>query len=361
LLFLREEAIMAQPFDARRLKLSGEPVRVVEESIGTYLDYILFSVSANGILAYQSSGTRTSQPTWFDRQGKVLSTVGEPGPYLTLALSPDATRALVSKRSLPYGNLALWLLDLSRGTSIRFELGSSVNDMDAVWAPDGRRIIFASDRTGQMDFYEKPISGAEGAETLMKSNDSKYPLSWSPDGRFLLYLNWGGETKGDLWVLPLGDHKKPVSFLRTEFNEWDGRFSPDGRWVAYASDESGRPEVYVRRFSADASGEAISDAWNKWLISNGGGSSPSWRKDGNELYYIDLAGRLMAVGVTAGSVVQVGVPRVLFKAPPRVPKNLGLPDWESSPDGKRFLFLVPETQGESPFTIVLNWQAGFKK
>ena len=163
--------------------------------IGQYLDYSLFSVSANGILAYWSPGSVDSQLTWFDPQGKVLSTVGEPGPYLAFALSPDGTRAIFSKLSLPSGHAALWLLDPSRGSSVRLELGSSVNDIDAVWAPDGRRIIFASNRAGQMDFYEKPMGGERDAEVLMKSNEAKLPLSWSPDGRFLLYVTFGGRPR----------------------------------------------------------------------------------------------------------------------------------------------------------------------
>ena len=360
LLFLRRGTLMAQPFDARRLNLSGEAVRVAEESIGQYLDYSLFSVSANGILAYWSPGSVDSQLTWFDPQGKVLSTVGEPGPYLAFALSPDGTRAIFSKLSLPSGHAALWLLDPSRGSSVRLELGSSVNDIDAVWAPDGRRIIFASNRAGQMDFYEKPMGGERDAEVLMKSNEAKLPLSWSPDGRFLLYVTFGGKTKSDLWVLPLGDHNKPMPFLQTEFDESEGRFSPDGHWVAYTSDESGRPDVYIRRFSPDAVGGAISGTGDKWLISNGGGSGPSWREDGRELYYIDLERKLMAVDVTTGSVPQVGAPRVLFQAPPKSPDHV-LPDWGNSPDGKRFLFLVPERQDDVPFTVVLNWQADLKK
>ena len=363
LVFRRRGAIMAQPFDPRRLTLSGEPVRVVEESVGVFLDYSLFSVSANGVLAYWSPGNVDSQLTWFDLQGTVLGEVGDPGPYVAIALSPDGTRAFVSKRSLPDGNVALWLLDLSRGTSMRFDLGSSVNDIDPVWAPDGRRFIFASDRSGQMDLYQKQISGAGDVEAVMKSNEWKIPLSWSPDGRFLLYGITGGATKSALWLLPIGDHQKPMPFLRTEFDLWDGSFSPDGHWIAYSSNESGRPEVYVRLFSPNAVGEANSEAGGKWLISGGGGSSPSWRRDGKELYYINLDGKLMAVKVTTDHVdpvFQASAPRVLFEAPPKSPDEFGLTLWVPSPDGKRFLFMVPETR-EVPFTVVLNWQAGLKK
>jgi serine/threonine protein kinase/Tol biopolymer transport system component len=362
LLFLRGKTLMAQSFDARRLNLSGDPVRVVEEPLGEYDDSGDFSVSTNGTLAYWSTGNVETQLTWLDAQGKVLSTVGEPGSYRDFALSPDGTRAFVSRLTLPEQKLALWLLDLSRGTSTRFELDPATDNARAVWAPDGRKIIFGSVRAGQMmDIYEKPVNGAAGAEALINSNEWKVPLSWSPDGRFLLYGTVGGGTKRELWVLPLGDHAKPVSFLRTEFNDFGGRFSPNGRWVAYVSDESGRDEVYVRPFSLDGSGEGNSDAMNKWLISSSGGDSPIWGHDGKELYYIDRDGKVMAVKATTGSVFQASVPRALFQAPSRSANQSSVTEWAPSPDGKRFLFLVPETQREAPFTVVLNWQAALKK
>jgi Tol biopolymer transport system component len=158
-----------------------------------------------------------------------------------------------------------------------------------------------------------------------------------------------------MWVLSLGDHQKAVPFLRTEFNEFDGRFSPDGHWVAYVSDESGRREVYVRAFSPGTSGEAGSDTGGKLLISNAGGYAPRWRQDGKELYYIDLNGRLMVVkATTAGTVFQAGSPTFLFQTP-------GSTQWSPAPDGKRFLFLVPEAHEAVPFTVALNWQAALKK
>ena len=362
LLFLRSGTVMAQPFDARRFDLSGHPVRVVEGPVSAFLDSGLFSVSTNGTLAYWSPGIVESQLSWFDAQGKVLSTVGEPSHYVDVALSPDGMRAFVSKATPPDQLSALWLLDVSRGTSTRFDLNPSEDNSAAVWSPDARSIIFASVGSGQMaDIYEKPLSGAADADVLVKSNEWKCPLSWSSDGRFLLYATVGGGTKGDLWVLPLGEHKSPVPFLRTSFDESDGRFSPDGRWVAYVSNESGRGEVYARPFLPDTSAVPGSEAGNKWLISSGGGHSPIWRADGKELYYIDLDGMLMVVTVATRPVFQAGVPKVLFQTPPGSVNLVNRPQWSPSPDGKRFLFMVPDTQGEAPFTVVLNWQATLKK
>jgi len=351
---------MAQPFDTRRLSLSGEPVRVVEEPVEAFLDYSLFSVSAGGTLSYLPGGNVDSQLTWFDLRGKVLGTVGEVAPYAGLALSPDGLQAIVARPTPPDQHWTLWLFDLPRGTSTRLEPSSNSSDVGAVWAADGHRVIFASDRAGQMDLYEKPVSGPGDVQALLKSSAFKIPLSWSPDTRFVMYSVAGGPTKSDLWVLPLQASQKAVPFLRTEYNEFCARFSPDGRWVAYASDESGRDEVYVRPFSPDAPEAAASGAGDKFLISDNGGSTVIWQRDGKELYYIDLDGKLMVVDVATRPVFHANVPRGLFQAP-KFSNGFGLGPWAPSPDGKRFLFLVPQTQEQVPFTVVLNWQAALKK
>jgi eukaryotic-like serine/threonine-protein kinase len=197
-------------------------------------------------------------------------------------------------------------------------------------------------------------------ELLLKSGEDKFPTSWSRDGRFLLFeLSELKFAKYGLWVLPLQGEKKAFPFQRTEFNNYDGQFSPDGRWVAYFSDESGRDEIYVRTFSPDATA-AASGAGGKWLISTGGGSGPRWRGDGKELYYIAPDGKLMEVDITTSPAFRAGVPRVLFQTPQTSISTLAYA-WDVTPDGKRFL--LPETtqEGRTPFTVVLNWQAGLKK
>jgi len=353
--------LTAQPFDARRLATSGDPTRVVEHSLGLFLDAGTFSVSTNGTLVYQSVGAVKSQPAWFDAQGKLLSKVSDPGLYGGLALSPDGARALVSRSSLPDQHGSLWLLDTSRGTSTRLDLDPSTENRTGAWSADGRNIIFGSSRQGtMMDIYEKPTSGAADIESLVASDEWKVPSSVSPDGRFLLYDSTGPGTKDDLWVLPLGGRQKPVPFLRTPFEEVGARFSPDGRWVAYQSDESGRFEVYVRPFSPDAPEEAASGSGDKFLVSTNGGSSPFWRQDGKELYYLDSDRKVMAVGVTTRPAFRTGVPKFLFQSPLQFDQTEET-FWSPSPDGKRFLFLVPEMQGQTPFTVVLNWQSALKK
>jgi Tol biopolymer transport system component len=360
LLFVRDGTLIAQPFDARRLELSGEPVTVAEQ-VGNFLDGGFFSASANGALAYRTGAGGASQLTWFDRQGKILGTVGEPAVlYYTLALSPDGTRTAASEFDTQNEIQALWLLDLSRGRNTRFTFGPS-SSLFGTWSPDGGRIIFASNPSGVADLYEKLASGVEDEELLLKSSENKYPTSWSRDGRFLLYWTPDPQTrKYGLSVLPFEGDKKPFPFLRTDFNNYDGHFSPDGRWVAYVSDESGRSETYVRTFSPDSSG-AATDTGGKWLISTDGGTDPRWRADGKELYYVALDGKVMAVEVAATPGFQASVPKILFQAPPQI--DVTTPYlWDVTADGKRFLFPAPAgQQGNAPFTVVLNWQAGLKK
>jgi Tol biopolymer transport system component len=355
LLFVRDGTLFAQPFDARRLELSAEPVTVAEQ-IGSNLGFAFFSVSVSDRLVYRAgSGLGNSQLTWFDRQGKVLSTSGEPGAYVMLALSPDGTRAAATEGDRSSG---LWLLDFSRSTRTRFTFGPSAA-VDPVWSPDGNRIIFRSGPGGAPDLYQKLASGVKDEELLLKSTEMKYPTSWSRDGRFLLYTI--RETKGrlGLWVLPLEGDRKPWPFLRTEFNERDGQFSPDGHWVAYISDESSRTEIYVRAFSPDSAG-AASVAGGKWLISTGGGTAPRWRGDGKELFYLGPDGKLMAVEVTTDPVFRTGTPKVLFQAPQVLPSIVTF--WDLAADGKRFLFPAPIAQSEpAPFTVVLNWPSLLKK
>ncbi|HUJ80623.1 MAG TPA: hypothetical protein VLW83_02005, partial [Candidatus Acidoferrales bacterium] len=359
LLFIRDGALLAQPFDARRLALSGEPVAVAEH-VGTFRTRGLFSASSNGVLVYKTTDASGAQLTWFDRQGAVVGAGGQRGSYYSLALSPDGGRAVVSQFSSLNPRPLLWLLDFSRGTHTQFTFGAS-DASSAVWSPDGSRVVFNSTRDGKFDLYEKLASGAKDEELLLKSGEDKIPTSWSHDGRFLLYTATDSNSKYEIWALSLEGNKKPFPFLRAEFDNDDGQFSPDGRLVAYSSDESGRDEIYVRAFSPD-SAAAGSDAGGKWLISTGGGIQPRWRGDGKELYYLALDGKLMAVDIATNPVFRAGLPRALFQAPPDTGGIAGVHAWGLTPDGKRFLFLAPVEQAtQAPFTVVLNWQAGLKK
>jgi len=354
-LFLRQGTLMVQPFDARRLALSGEVVPVAEK-VGSFLDYGFFSASSNGVLVYRSGVGLDYQLTWFDRQGRMLAKVAEPGRYNSLALSPDGRRVAVS-RTNPENtpNWDVWLLDVTRNTSTRLTY-EQVRATYPIWSADGSSVIFDSIRGGEVSLYLKLSSGAGDDQLLLKSDAGyKYATSSSRDGRFLLYTVENPETKTDLWMLPMQGDRKPTPLLRTKFNERSGQFSPDGHWIAYISDESGSDEIYVREFSS-GSAQGSGDAAGKWLISKGGGTYPRWRGDGKELFYVASGEKLTSVDISAKPVFQAGAPRPLFQLPP------GFIGGEVTPDGNRFLIGVPVAQNASvPFTVVLNWQTTLRK
>jgi Tol biopolymer transport system component len=248
----------------------------------------------------------------------------------------------------------LWTMDLASGNMSRFTFDPS-DDATALWSPDGGRIVWTSNRSGAYDLYQKAASGAGKDELLLKTVIAKYPDDWSLDGKFILYESVDPKTKFDLWVLPMfGDHK-PTPYLQTESNETHARFSPDGRWVAYASDESGRSEVYVQSFPATG---------GKWQISSGGGDQPQWRRDGKELFFVAADGKLMAAEVNPGaSTFQAGVPQPLMGL--HVP-TIGITSIRNyylvAADGKRFLIVNSMDDAASfPITVILNWPSLLKR
>jgi eukaryotic-like serine/threonine-protein kinase len=353
LLFMRNGTLVAQPFDTNTLELTGEPAAVAEQ-VGSYREFGFFSASTNGVLAYRTGSAGALQLTWFDREGKILGTLGEQGIYGIPAFSPNGMQATVDKRDPQTGKWVIWLFDFSRATSARFTFGPA-NAQHPIWSTDGKRIIFASDPNGVLDLYQKEANGTKSEELLLKSSEGKGPGSVSPDGRFLMYAADNPKTKLDLWVLPLQNNEKPFAFLKTEFNEGDGHFSPDGHLVAYRSDESGHWEIYVRPFVPESTAAQLT-AGGKWQISNGGGIRPWWSPDGKELYYVTPDGRVMVAPVSTTPTFQAGAPKFLFQVQP------GRMVGSYTADGKRFLFPIPVVQtAQTPFSLVLNWQAGLKK
>jgi Tol biopolymer transport system component len=358
--------LMAQPFDSRKLELAGDPVRIAEQ-----VSY--FSVSPSGVLVYRTAGSAALQlvnnpPTWFDRQGKVLGPAGEPGVYSAMALSPDEKRIAASRVVPPSVNNDIWLYELAGGVSTRFTFDTGVKS-NPVWSPDGSRIVFTSNRAGQADLYAKASNGVGEDQVLLTTAENKRPTSWSRDGRFLLY---NVRDAGDLWVLPMSDGaaakgQKPFLFAP---HATVGKFSPDMRWIAYISPESGGNEAWVRPFDAtSADGSAASGG--KWMVSRGGATSVRWRGDGKELFYAAPDGMIMSVDVTtspSSPAFGAGVPKPLFKGSP----VLGI-YWDVSADGKRFLFDEDSAQpardakdgkapppASPPYKVVLNWQAALK-
>jgi len=361
LLFVREQTLMAQPFDDKRQELSGDSIPLANQ-IGLMHFLAYFSASTNGVIVYRAgSGTQFNQAAWFDRKGNILSSTGDPGLLMDPALSPDGALVAVGYGNDDLQSMDLWLLDSVKGTNTRFTFGKGMN-RSPIWSSDGSGIIFASkikSDGGVFDLYQKLASGAKEEELLLKTSENKTPTSWSRDGRFLLYSVEDPKTKSDLWVLPTEGNAGPLCLLRTEFNEGDGRFSPDMRWIAYQSDESGRSEVYVRMFQ-QASGGASLGAGEKWLVSREGGSAPRWRGDGRELCYRDSNGRVMSVEIMAGKTFKAGIPKPLFQPSPSIQSAFG---YDVSADGRRFLMMAAASteKTSSPFTVILNWTSLLNK
>ena len=362
LFFMREDTLMAQPFDPGRLQLRGEPVPVAEHVALTGAIGI-FSVSPMGNLAWRTGAINTTfQLTWFDRPGKILSTFGQPGTDQLVALSPDGTRGAVRDAAVTAPG-DLWTLDFARGVRTRLTFRKSWGS-HALWSPDGNQIVFsAATPTGNLldTLYEKSSSGTgDERELLKEANANLYATSWSRDGRFLLYYFSTTKTGADLWLLPLDGDRKPVPLLVTEFNEIYGTFSPDMRWIAYASNESGRFEVYVRPFETRGPAGTPSLGQGKWQISTGGGARPKWTGDGKQIVYDSLSLAAMAVDVKAnGAAFEAGVPQQLFPMP-RLASDFA---WDMTADGKRFLLSAPQGQptGPLPINVMLNWPALLKK
>jgi Tol biopolymer transport system component len=357
-LFMRDDTLMAQPFDADRLELTGEAVPVAQGlQIGGVTGRTgAFSVSQTGVLVYQAgSGDIRSQLIWFDRTGKQMATLGDQADHGGVELSPDGARAAVSILDPARRTRDLWLYDVARGLRTRFTFDPA-EEGSAVWSPDGSRIGFNSARKGTLALYVKAASGAGNEEPLLDDALNLIPTSWSSDGRSVLYFNTqgGSLSASDLRVLPLSGDRKAAVLLQTPFNEGNGRFSPDGRWTAYQSNESGRNEVYVAPFPGPG---------GKWQISTAGGSFPRWRRDGRELYYLAPDNNLMAASVSGdGAAFQVGVVRALFEVRVRaVPVGGGYP-YDFSADGQRFLVnTLMQEAASAPITVVVNWTAALPK
>ncbi|HEX5430505.1 MAG TPA: protein kinase [Bryobacteraceae bacterium] len=371
LFFMRGNTLMAQPFDARNFKLTGEPIPAAEHVERTTVGVGLFSISAAGILAYREGGSNeTFQLTWLDRQGKAAGTAGQAGPEQGIALSTDETRAAFRGAAAVREPADIWTLDFARGVRTRLTFRDSTITFP-VWSPDGSQIAFSAGEAGGNlvpdTLFEKESSGAGSEKELYKrAGEIMVPTSWSHDGRFLLYYTVGTKAGFDLWVLPVtnGGDSKPVLLLGTRFNEAFGAFSPDMRWIAYLSDESGRAEIYVRPFVASGPSGAPALGDGKWQLSNLGSASPmatraiKWRSDGKEIFFIGLNGAMMSVDVDgSGPAFQMGAPRKLFTPGP----NSG---WDATGDGKRFLMALPVAQqnaASAPISVILNWQALLKR
>jgi len=354
LLYVREGTLVAQPFDAEKRRLTGDAARVAEQvaPVG-WSGGRAFSVSSNRVLAYRTGGTFwEGRLVWFDRTGRRLGTLGEPGDYTGLALSFDGKRVAVGRRDPRTLTRDIWVFELERGTASRLTFDPA-DDFNPVFSPDGTRIMFTSDRKGMRDIYWKVSTGVGEDEPVLVGERTKSVNDVSPDGRFVVFDTGGSPVGGfigrtnNLWVAPLDGDRRPVPFLVRPYNDKQAQISPDGRWIAYISDESGTWEVYVQDFPKPS---------GKWQVSTKGGTEGRWRRDGREIFYIESS-RLMAADVrTDGASFHSGVPRVLFE--PSLDPRAGMRNrYVVSPDGQRFLIVaLAEQTGPTPLTVVLNWR-----
>ncbi len=352
LIFLRNGALLAQPFDVDRLELGGSPASLVDhiETTGTSASDTAgaFTVSETGVLAYQAGSVVHSQLTWFDRAGTRLGTLGDQADYVDVALSPDDTRVAVSLMDLEIGTRDVWIFDVARRLGERFTFESG-DDFGPNWSrPGGDRIFFSSLRQGSIDLYEKPSSGSGSETLLLKDNLGKFNASPSPDGRFLVYVGGGGVIQqSDVWVLPLSGERKPAPFLETRFRESQGQFAPNGRWVAFMSEKSGTPQVYVRAFPERDAEQQVSTAGGGW---------PRWNRNGKELFYLALDNTLRVTPVNGQtSRFDVGTGRPLFPIHPR-PARVDAFPYDVTADGQRILVNTFVEEVTPPITLIVNWE-----
>ena len=344
LLFMRGERLMQQPFDPDRLEVSGDAEPVVEDVFyNPGVGRADFTVSNSGVLAFRSSSNRGNQFAWFDRAGRLLETVGPPGNYRTPDLSPDGQR-------LAYGDnnqRDIWIFDLARHTSSRFTNGPG-SETAPVWFPDGTKIAY---RTDQRGMFEKDVTGT-GAERVLLAPPVNGPDQISADGKWILYFAVTPGGNQDVYVLPTGGERKPQLVVQTPFPDVEPQFSPDVRWLAYASNENGRNEIYVQAFPSTG---------RRWQISNNGGRQPLWRADGKELFFVADDRKFYAVDVSVSAnsgSFEYGVPHFLFDMRANVfnSRNSYVP----SRDGTRFLVNMLLEADDAPINVVHNWRAAVK-
>jgi eukaryotic-like serine/threonine-protein kinase len=354
LLFMRDQSLMAQPFDPQRLELTGEPVPIAEHvAVNGATAHPLFTASQTGTLVYQNGETSGGwNLLWFDRDGKQAGAIPQVDRYLSPTLSPDGKRLAVMIFAGAQGIGDIWMFDLTRGTSTRLTFGGESHSNPA-WTPDGKSVFYASTAKGPPHIYAKAADGSGPERAVLETSDIvELPQSFSPDGRFLVYARrLSTETGNHLWALPLFGDGKPFPVVQDAFDEREPAVSPDGKWMAYESSENGRREIYITAFPAGGA---------KWQVSTSGGTSAKWRRDAKELFFLDPTDKMVAVDVSAsGNAVRLGTPHDLFQTV-GIQREYG--PFDVTADGKKFLLNSGNLkEGSDPFTLVLNWPAELKK
>jgi Tol biopolymer transport system component len=344
LLLMRGQSLVAQPYTVNPFALTGNATPIVDQvKLMADRPYAFVAASATGLLGYVPEvSTAIHQLRWFDRDGHQLATLGEPANYTNIELSADDARAALAVLDPIKRTRDIWLFDLARSVRTRFTFNPG-EERSAVWSPDGTRVVFNSQRKGtERELFARAANGSGAEEIILADGKSKDALSWSSDGRFVLYRT-SGTAGNEIWALPMDGARKPIPVVTTG-NALQGRFSPDGRWVAHVGTESGRTEVFVVAFPGPG---------GKWQISNAGGSFPRWRADGRELFYLGADGSIVAVPIdVAAGTLSPGRAQSLFHAD--VPRDAGY-QYDVSRDGQRFL--VNTTTGPaSTMSVFTDWR-----
>jgi len=351
LVYARSGGLMAVPFDLKRLEVSGPPVSILEGvSTSPLSGAAQFSISGDGSFIYVPGGSSFGERTlvWVDRKGAVRPLPAPPRAYASPRLSPDGQRLAVGIQDT---NPGLWLYELGRGTLTR--LAATALVPFPTWMPDGKQVTFAAALNGPYNLYRMPSDGSGGAERLTTSENMQFPGSWSPDGQVLLYSEADSKTGWHIWMLKLEGDRKPQPFLQSSSNEGGAKVSPDGHWLAYQSDESGRGEVYVRPFPGPG---------GKSQISTDGGTEPMWSRNGRELFYRS-GDKMMAATIETKPVFAAAKPKLLFEGHYLAGTYVLMQNYDVSSDGQRFLMVKASEQETAPtqLNLILNWSDELRK
>jgi eukaryotic-like serine/threonine-protein kinase len=351
LFYLRQQNLMAQPFNPSSGTFSGPPVPVAEAVEYNSDRWIgAFTASSSGVLGYLSGAGKQSQLVWYGRDGKEQGRLGRPGTYDVVSISPDGQRVATTVGEPNGPSRDIWIYELARGTATRLTFEGAQASVP-VWTHDSKTIAYTTNRHGG-DIYAKASSGLGSEEELVESNDFTLPTDWTPDGKLLLYMNFAGGKGSRLWIHQTAPDKKDYPLLRTNFAEEHGRFSPDGHWLAYESEETGKDEIFVVPFPSLSS---------KWQVSTAGGEQVMWSHDGKELFYVAPDRKLMVVAVdTAGGTFKAALPRELFATSITGVHHVFL-QYDVAPDGQKFIINTALEQGVEPITVYANWQSELKK
>ncbi len=355
LVYAKDGQLRAQSFDLKRLEVSGEPITLADgvQYLGFYASNA-FTLSQTGTLAYVAgAGSVTRDLTWVDRHGAILGKSGKPGNYFSPCLSHDGKGIAVDQSDLASDSGDIWVQDRERGVGTRLTFEPR-NESAPIWSPDDRRILFFGNYPDRNDLFTVAADGTGSPEMLVSNGADNLPSDWSRDGKYILFQSSknSGFTNSDLWIYSV-EEKKAEPWLATPYTEKQAHFSPDHRWIAYTSNESGKQEVYVRGFMPPG---------GKWQVSSDGGSSPVWRSDGKELFFLSPDSKLMSVVIRPGAAFDIDAATVVFKIPGEMLDVSVVNQYDVAPDGRSFLMnLDTPTEGQRMITLVTNWTSLLKR